>query len=81
MQDGCSAERRTFAPSLLPQYRIIDAAALGPVEKQAHGHGRQRQRSSLYSGCDFSGSISTEAPPQTPLVELTALPQKEKKAR
>jgi len=33
----------------------IDAAALGPFKKQAHGHGREKEKSSLYFGCDFSG--------------------------
>jgi len=35
----------------LPQWRIkagaIDAAVLGPFKKQAHGHGRGKQKSSL----------------------------------
>jgi len=35
----------------------IDAAALGPFKKQAHGHGREKG-SRLYLGCDFSGTIS-----------------------
>ena len=33
----------------------IDAAALGPFKKQAHGHGRENEKSLLYFGCDFSG--------------------------
>ena len=33
----------------------IDAAALRPFKKQAHGHGREIEKSSLYFGCDFSG--------------------------
>jgi len=33
----------------------IDAAALGPFKKEAHGHGREKEKSSLYFGCDFSG--------------------------
>jgi len=33
----------------------IDAAALGPFEKQAHGHGRENEKSLLCFGCDFSG--------------------------
>jgi len=32
----------------------IDAAALGPFKKQAHGHGRENEKSLLYFGCDFS---------------------------
>jgi len=31
----------------------IDAAALGPFKKQAHGHGRENEKSLLYFGCDF----------------------------
>jgi len=30
----------------------IDAAALGPFQKQAHDHGQEK--SILYFGCDFS---------------------------
>ena len=37
--------------------RAIDAAALGPFKKQAHGHGREKEKSSLF-GCDFS-AVST----------------------
>jgi len=33
----------------------IDAAALRPFKKQAHGHGRENEKSLLYFGCDFSG--------------------------
>jgi len=33
----------------------IDAAALGPFKKQAHGHGRENEKSLLYFVCDFSG--------------------------
>jgi len=33
----------------------IDAAALGPCKKSAHGHGRENEKSLLYFGCDFSG--------------------------
>jgi len=33
----------------------IDAAALGPFKKQAHGHGRENEKSRLYLGCDFFG--------------------------
>jgi len=33
----------------------IDAAALGTFKKQAHGHGREHEKSLLYFGCDFSG--------------------------
>jgi len=33
----------------------IDAAALGPFKKQAHGHRRENEKSLLYFGCDFSG--------------------------
>ena len=33
----------------------IDAAALGPFKKQAHGHGRESEKSLLYFSCDFSG--------------------------
>jgi len=39
----------------------IDAAALGPFAKQAHGlHGRENEKSLLCFGCDFSavGTIS-----------------------
>jgi len=32
----------------------IDAAALGPFKKQAHGHGRENEKSLLYFGSDFS---------------------------
>jgi len=32
----------------------VDAAALGPFKKQAHGHGRENEKSLLYFGCDFS---------------------------
>jgi len=32
----------------------IDAAALGPSQKYAHGHGREK-KSLFYFGCDFSG--------------------------
>jgi len=32
----------------------IDAAALGPFKKYAHGHGREK-KNLLYFGCDFSG--------------------------
>jgi len=33
----------------------IDTAALSPLKKQAHGHGRENEKSLLYFGCDFSG--------------------------
>jgi len=33
----------------------IDAAALGPFKKQAHGHGRENEKSLLYFGRAFSG--------------------------
>ena len=33
----------------------IDAVALGPFKKQAHGHGRESEKSLLSFGCDFSG--------------------------
>jgi len=33
----------------------VDAAALGPVEKYAHGHGPENEKSLLNFGCDFSG--------------------------
>jgi len=33
----------------------IDAAALGPLKKQAHGHGRESEKSLLCFGCDFCG--------------------------
>ena len=33
----------------------IDAAALRPVKKQAHGHGRENEKSLLHFACDFSG--------------------------
>jgi len=33
----------------------IDAAASGPFKKQAHGHGRENEKSLLYFGCDFYG--------------------------
>jgi len=33
----------------------IDAVALVPFEKQAHGHGRENEKSLLYFGRDFSG--------------------------
>jgi len=33
----------------------VDAAALGTFKKQAHGHGRENEKSLLYFGCDFSG--------------------------
>jgi len=36
----------------------IDAAALGPFQQQAHGHGRENDKSLLYFGCDFSGWCS-----------------------
>ena len=32
----------------------IDAAALCPFKKQAHGHGRENEKSLLYFGCGFS---------------------------
>jgi len=32
-----------------------DATALGQFKKQAHSHGREKERTSLYFGCDFSG--------------------------
>jgi len=35
--------------------RAIDAAALGPFKKQAHGHGPEKEKSSVYFGCNFSG--------------------------
>jgi len=35
----------------------IDAAALGPFKKQAHGQG-ENKKSLLYFGCDFSGWYS-----------------------
>ena len=37
------------------QVGAIDAAALGPFKKQAHGHGRENKKSRLLFGCDFSG--------------------------
>jgi len=33
----------------------VDATALGPIEKQAHGHERENEKNLLYFGCDFSG--------------------------
>jgi len=33
----------------------IDAAALGPFRKQAHGHGRENEKSLLCFDCDFFG--------------------------
>jgi len=37
----------------------IDAAALGPLKKQAHGHGREKEKKLLYFGCDsLVGTIS-----------------------
>jgi len=33
----------------------VDAAALGTFKKQAHGRGRENEKSLLYFGCDFSG--------------------------
>ena len=33
----------------------IDAAALGPFKKLAHGHGRENEKSLLYFGRDLSG--------------------------
>ena len=48
-----------FVCCLWRQCRIkvgaIDATALGPFKKQAHGHGRENEKSLLYFGCDFSG--------------------------
>ena len=38
----------------------IDAEALGPFKKQAHGHGRENEKSLLYLGCDFSGLYNFE---------------------
>jgi len=32
----------------------IDAAALRPFEKEVHSHGRENEKSLLYSCCDFS---------------------------
>ena len=33
----------------------VDAAASGTFKKQAHGHGRENEKSLLCFGCDFSG--------------------------
>jgi len=33
----------------------IDAAALGPFKKLAHGHGRENEKSLLYFGRNLSG--------------------------
>ena len=36
----------------------VDAAALVPFKKQAHGHGRENEKSLLYFGCGFFGWYS-----------------------
>ena len=38
----------------------IDAAALVPFKKQAHGLGRENEKNLLYFGCDFSGWYNFE---------------------
>ena len=55
-----------ISQSALFQCRIkvgaIDAAALGPFKKQAHGHGRENEKSLLCFGCNFLvGTISRKS--------------------
>jgi len=51
----CSDELRDRFVGCFQCHRIKVGAALSPLKKQAHGQGRESEKSLLYFGCDFSG--------------------------